>query len=176
METPDIKINKILYATDLSDGARYAFAYATNLANTYGAHIVILHVMTDTPSLDADVSGYIGEERWQEIKQKNFQETRAMLIGKKRDNSAIREALLEFCENTKSKYENQSFDMDEIIVEKGNPVEHIIRLSNEKTCDVIVIGSRGHGSFSGTFIGSTAQRVIRKSSKPVFVVPLLGRD
>ncbi len=65
MELSDIKINKILYATDLSDGARYAFAYATSLANTYGAHIVILHVMTDTPGLDANVSGYIGEERWQ---------------------------------------------------------------------------------------------------------------
>ncbi len=99
-----------------------------------------------------------------------------MLIDKKRDNSAIRGALLDFCENTKSKYESQSFDMDEIIVEKGNPVEHIIRLSNERTCDIIVIGSHGHGSFTGTFIGSTAQHVIRRSPKPVFVVPLPGRE
>ena len=39
---PEIK--KILYTTDLSQNARYAFGYAASLANRYDAGITILHV------------------------------------------------------------------------------------------------------------------------------------
>jgi len=45
MIVPQIK--KILYATDLSENARYAFAYAASLANQYGAGVTILHVLED---------------------------------------------------------------------------------------------------------------------------------
>ena len=35
---PEIQIRRILYPTDLSDGARQAFAYAVNLANLFLLH------------------------------------------------------------------------------------------------------------------------------------------
>jgi hypothetical protein len=47
MKLPKVDIKKILYATDLSEGAKYAFAYAVSLANTYHASITILHVLFD---------------------------------------------------------------------------------------------------------------------------------
>ena len=37
-------INKILYATDLSDNSAYAFRYAINSALKHDAAIIILHV------------------------------------------------------------------------------------------------------------------------------------
>ena len=33
MILPKVEVNKILYATDLSENARYAFAYAVSLAD-----------------------------------------------------------------------------------------------------------------------------------------------
>ena len=48
---PEIK--KILYATDLSENARFAFGYAASLANRYGAQIVMLHVIEEISSADA---------------------------------------------------------------------------------------------------------------------------
>jgi nucleotide-binding universal stress UspA family protein len=49
MIIPEIK--KILYATDLSKNARYAFAYAVSLANLYDAKIILLHVLPEVPEL-----------------------------------------------------------------------------------------------------------------------------
>ena len=49
MELPNIQIKKILYATDLSENAVHAFAYAVSLANLYGAGITILHVLAKYP-------------------------------------------------------------------------------------------------------------------------------
>ncbi|MBW2634922.1 MAG: universal stress protein, partial [Deltaproteobacteria bacterium] len=45
MELPKIDIKKILFATDLSESSRYAFAHAINMADRLGAGLTILHVM-----------------------------------------------------------------------------------------------------------------------------------
>ena len=61
---------------------------------------------------------------------------------------------------------------DEILVERGNPVEVILRVAKEKSCDLIVMGTHGRGSLADAMMGSTARRVIRRSVKPVLVVRL----
>ena len=45
---PEIK--NILYATDLSENARYAFGYAVSLANRCDAKITVLHVVEELSS------------------------------------------------------------------------------------------------------------------------------
>ncbi len=45
MELPKVKVKKILYATDLSESALFAFAYALDLATLYGAKLSLLHVL-----------------------------------------------------------------------------------------------------------------------------------
>jgi len=47
MTLPKVEIKKILYATDLSESARYAFAYALSLANLYGARITFVRVLRE---------------------------------------------------------------------------------------------------------------------------------
>ena len=57
------KINKILYATDLSANSAYAFRYAVNSAEHHDAQIVILHVMEGLHgSARALVDTYLDEE------------------------------------------------------------------------------------------------------------------
>lgn len=172
MILPKVEVKKILYATDLSDTAFHAFAYAVSLANSYGAGITILHVMFEDPDIESKVAPYIGDEQWEEIKQQHYQEAREALIGKKRDNVAIQEVLHSFTENVKASDDFQSFATDEIIVERGNPVEQIVRVAENRDCDIIVMGSHGHGVLEEALIGSTARRVLRKATKPVLVVRL----
>ncbi len=171
---PKVEVKKILYATDLSDTAFHAFAYAVSLANSYGAGITILHVMFEDPDIDSKVAPYIGDDQWEEIKQQHYQEAREALIGKKRDNVAIQEVLHSFTENVKASDDVHSFATDEIIVERGNPVEKIIKVAEDRDCDIIVMGSHGHGVLEEALIGSTARRVLRQATKPVLVVRLPG--
>ena len=172
MILPKVEVKKILYTTDLSDTAFHAFAYAVSLANSYGAGITILHVMFENPDIESKVGPYIGDDQWEEIKQRHYQEAREALIGKKRDNVAIHEVLHSFSENVKASDDVQSFATDEIIVERGNPVEQILKVAEDRNCDIIVMGSHGHGVIEEALIGSTARRVLRKATKPVLVVRL----
>jgi nucleotide-binding universal stress UspA family protein len=44
------QIKKILYATDLSKNSAYAFLYATDLARSHDARIIILHAIEPLPA------------------------------------------------------------------------------------------------------------------------------
>ena len=123
-------------------------------------------------NLDSIAAYYIGKEDWLKIKKQAYDEAREALIGKKRDHIAIKEVLHKFSENAKAENESKSFITDEIIVTGGTPEEIILEQAAERDCDLIVMGSHGQGALADAVIGSTARRVIRRSKKPVFVVPL----
>ena len=172
---PEVKIKKILYATDLSEGGRQAFAYAISLANTYNAAIKILHVLPGTVGSDVarHIVGYIGEENWQKIKKSHYDNARSVLISKQQERSVIKEALRQFSESFKDEGGSQYATTDEIIIEESqNPVEVILKQADQKNCDLIVMGTRGLGIIAEALVGSTTRGVIRHSKKPVLVIPI----
>ncbi len=59
----------------------------------------------------------------------------------------------------------------EYILRDGKPSEIILKLSDEISADLIVMGTNGKDSFSDFILGSTAQNVIQKSQCPVLVMP-----
>lgn len=170
MILPKVEVKKILFATDLSDSALYAFAYAASLASLYGAGITILHVLSEPSGLDSNIIGHIGVEyevQREKIKERQQAEARDALIGKKRENIEIHERLEEF-----TTVQGKKAGVDEILVRTGDPVNEILRQAEKRNCDLIVIGSHGHGIIEEAIIGSTARAVVRRSTKPVLVVRL----
>ena len=148
-----------------------------SLADLYHAAITMIHVLPEIPGiLDKNVIGYISADRWEEIKSQNVDEAKEALIGKRRDHLVIRDALHQFSENVKESQEGNGFVTDDIVVVRGNPVEQILEQAEEKNCDLIVMGTHGHGTLADVMIGSTARRVLRRSKKPVLVVRLPEED
>jgi nucleotide-binding universal stress UspA family protein len=174
MEPLKIKIENILYATDLSESAHYAFSYAVSLADQYGAKITFLNVLPEAPSIieSRGAIGYIGQARWKELEDSHLQEAKDVLIGKRKDHLLVREILGQFSEKARSNNENRVAEDDEIIVEQGDPVEVILAVAKEKNCDLIVMGTHGKGPLAEALMGGTAKQVIRRSITPVLVVRL----
>ena len=171
MKLPDIQIKKILYATDLSETAVHAFSYAVSLANMYGAGITILHVLAEFPG-EEFIANMISTDTWEEIKNRHYSEARDQLIGKKRDHIAIKEVLQAFSEEAKADAEDQTFVTDEVLIKNGAPAEIIVQTAKERNCDLVVMGTHGHGAIADVLIGSTAKWVVRQSPIPVLVIRL----
>ena len=170
MAIQPVKINKILYATDLSKNAHYAFSYAVSIGDCYGASLVLLHVLPESPRpMDNRVIGYIGASKWEKIKQQHYNEAKDALIGKRNDHAAITEVLNQFHKDAKNGSDRTE---DEIIVEAGNTVDIILKHAVDKNCDLIVMGTHGHGGLTDAMMGTTARRVTRKSRIPVLTVRL----
>lgn len=157
---PEIK--KILYTTDLSENARYAFGYAASLANRYGAGITIIHVLEDSPNSDSLVINMIGEERWKELRETNEQKVI----------ETIKERLEKFCSDVSDELPSCPFITDKIIVKIGIPVEEILLQTKTSDFDMVVMGARGQGIIADALMGSTSKRVLRRCKKPVLVVRL----
>jgi len=169
MLLPKVEIKKILYATDLSESARYAFAYAVSMADHYCASITLLHVLHDAPGF---VENLIGAEKYEEIKQRNYDDAREALAGTRREHLIVREILGKFCDDVRADPGLPNVETDDILISEGNPAEEILRVAEEKNCDVIIIGTHGVGIIAETMIGSTARHVLRRSRKPVFTIRL----
>ena len=171
MNLPNVQIKKILYATDLSENAVQAFAYAVSLANMYSAGITILHVLAEFPG-EEFIANMINSDTWKEIKNRHYSEARDQLIGKKRDQAAIKEVLEAFSEKVQADAEMQNFQTDEVLIKHGTPAEVIVDTAQENNCDLIVMGTYGHGTLTDVLVGSTAKWVIKNSPIPVLIVRL----
>ncbi|MDI1354971.1 MAG: universal stress protein [bacterium] len=56
-------------------------------------------------------------------------------------------------------------------VEEGKPYETVLKVAEEWEADLIVLGTHGRTGLSHLLMGSVAEKVIRHSTKPLFIVP-----
>ena len=157
------QINNILYATDLSENARYANTYAASLGQQYGARITILLVIEKlTEETFLQIHGYVGEEKWKKLQEEN----QADFI------STIKGRLSNFCDEISNEVDACTFQVDKIIVKEGIAADEILHQADLNDADLIVMGTRGFGMFKEALMGGTARRVVRRSTIPVMVVRL----
>lgn len=63
--------------------------------------------------------------------------------------------------------DNPGFEL-ECLVERGRASKVLVELA--RGADMLVVGSRGHGGFTGLLIGSVSQQVATHTSAPVVVI------
>ena len=59
------------------------------------------------------------------------------------------------------------------IVSGSMPARTIVDTAQNEDADMIMITSRGRGSFDYFMVGSVAQRIVENTEVPVFIVPIL---
>jgi nucleotide-binding universal stress UspA family protein len=159
-EFPQIK--KILFATDLSQNSDYAYRYAVMMANLSGAGITVVHVLSDLPpNAELLLTAILGYGSRDELKKKS----KAEII------QSIKAYLQDFCTAIIHRIPSCPVIVDNIVVEAGKPADTILNHIRQSGCDLVVMGSRGHGLIKEALIGSTSRKVLKKSSKPVLIVP-----
>ena len=158
---PEIK--KILYATDLSENSAYAFRYAINSALKHDAGIIILHVFElGSATKQSVLNLYLDND----TREETFNENVSNAIDR------IRKRLQRICDKEFNGDTKYAAMVESIEVCEGFPAEEILKKADEFYCDAIVMGTHGKGLISHAFLGSIAKRVLRRTRKPVFIIPL----
>ena len=156
MKLPKVDIKHILYATDLSVDAKYAFKYAAHFAKKFNAKLTLLHVIQEFPDLLIFDVG---------IERSGATEKRLSM-----NKAYLEDAKKKFIEITKSELPSEEIAIEDIVVEKGNPVKMILRVTEDRNCDLIVMGIRGRGTLPDAMMGDTVGAVLRRSKVPVLVL------
>lgn len=170
MDVPKIKINKILYTTDLSESGRHAFAYAASLAHQYGAELTVYHVVHQDPEPHKSLSTFMSDELWESLKKQNLETAMETLLERRRDDTYIKQCIGEFCEGVQSAGPDNPYVEYTVAVDLGHPVEKILEFADKEGYDCIVMASHGHSTFQDAMLGNTVRRVLRRAKQPVLVV------
>jgi len=136
-------IHKILVAIDGSPHARAALDFAIDLAPRYGATLVLLHAFPH-------VSDLLGTPHYE-----NLLAART-LIGQQLLESARTQV-------------GDIVPVETQLVE-GPPAPAILRVATDDGCDLLVMGSRGHGQIAGLLLGSVSSTVAQHAECPVLIV------
>jgi len=158
---PNIK--KILYATDLSPNSAYALRYALQSARLYNAEVIILHVLETVYVGYAPIlSTYIDDKGQEKLYEERVTDTKAAI---EKRLEAIYKVEID---------ENPGYGdiVKSVEVCEGFPAEKILGMAKEMDCDMTILGTHGKGIIGNTFLGSTAKRVLRRTRKPIFIIPL----
>lgn len=157
------KYKNILVTTDLTPNSEHAFKHAVMLGRNSQAKIHLLHVV---PEIDAGFRSYIssvmGEGKLDQLEKDNAAAAR----------DEIKRELDHFAKTELTKFPEDLERFVGSIVVHGNPVAEILKVADELEADVIVMSTHGKGQLTYTFLGSVTEKVLRKTKRPVFAVPL----
>lgn len=137
--------NKILVPVDGSQDSYCALKEGELLAQAFDSKLIILTVLTDTNVIEHYPGNFLSTDF------KKAQEQRGQKILDKALATIDYKGDVETC------------------VRIGRASEEILKCSEEKNVDLIVIGSRGLGGFSRTLLGSVSDKVLNAAKVPVLV-------
>ena len=136
---------KILVPVDGSQDSYCALKEGELLAKAFDSKLIILTVLTDTNVIEHYPGNFLSTDF------KKAQEQRGQKILDKALATIDYKGDVETC------------------VRVGRASEEILKCSEEKNVDLIVIGSRGLGGFSRTLLGSVSDKVLNAAKVPVLV-------
>jgi nucleotide-binding universal stress UspA family protein len=142
---------RIGFCTDFSENADQAFVVARDMAAKFGASLEIIHITVSLVHSPPVHATYMPVEYDPEFVE---QVSRAAMKSiEERYLSRLPEAMLH-----------------SVSVVSGYAATEILRISEEKGLDLLVMGSHGLTGIAHVLFGSTAERVVRKAGCSILTV------
>jgi nucleotide-binding universal stress UspA family protein len=139
-------MNKILIATDGSPASKEAVEFGVELAEEHDAAVVFVHVVPTLDLVPMNGFGMVGA-RPHEVSGHD------------------REAL----EAAQAVAEDHGVRSTTKLL-SGDTVDEIVAYADNLDVDLIVVGSRGHGTLASALLGSVSRGVLSESKRPIAVI------
>jgi nucleotide-binding universal stress UspA family protein len=140
-------MKRILIATDGSVSGHEAVEFGLELADEQGAWAHVVHVTPTVDVMPYSNFGFIAPALPHEFDERDYQPLRKAVELAEEKGMRIETKLL-----------------------KGKPADEIVAYADSIDADLIVVGSRGHGSLTSALIGSVSRGVLREIRRPVLIV------
>lgn len=145
-----IALEKVLVATDFSEPSDAALAYGRELARSFDAQLVVLHVVENTLTGAVAANGFVF--------------TDPSLQG------SVEAAGQRRVEDLVSVEDRILLRAQAVIVTSNSPAAAIVEYAKGFDINLIVIGTHGRGAMAHLLLGSVAERVVRIAPCPVLTV------
>ncbi len=147
------EIKNILVPVDFSETSEIALTEAVKLASLLKANLFLIHVVEYLNEFNGYFYSVVPEIQTSIPLLLEFEKT----VGKK-------------MEEKKTEINKKFGITPEVFITSGQVHSEIIRFSENKKIDLIVMGTHGVSGYKELFIGSNAQRVVTLSDIPVLTI------
>ncbi len=158
----EMQIRKILVARDLSKESSRVIRYALELGCKFHAQVHVLHVM---PTVDSSVLNMValtmGADNLAKFNAMNESE-----LAKK-----TKEQLNEIIRQEAELIEEEILHPPQVEVHHGEAAPTILDVADRLDVDMIVLGSHSKGKLHYAFLGSVAEKILRKTHRVVTIIP-----
>jgi len=139
-------MNRILIATDGSPSAQEAIRFGIELAAEQGASATFVLVVPAVDVVPTSGFGLTGAVPHELTEHDSEPLDRAQALAEEAGVSCFTRLL------------------------RGDPVDEIVAYADTVDADLIVVGSRGHGSMKSMLLGSVSRGILAEARRPVLVV------
>ena len=143
-----LPIRRILFPTDFSEPAEYAWSYALTFAQEFGAEVHLLHVVTPPPRLTEAYAVNFDPE----------QTVKALTV----EANASMDRQVEAAKSRGLVFRRE--------VRVGVDHREIIDYATKNDIDLIVMATHGRTGLAHVLLGSVAEKVVRKAPCPVLTI------
>ena len=157
-----IKLKKILVSKDLSKESSHVVRYALELGCKFHAQVHVLHVM---PTVDSSVLNMVALTMGADKLAKFNKENEADLAEK------TREQLRNIIAKETELMEEGIVHPPKVEVHHGDAAPMILSVADRLDVDMIIVGSHSKGKLHYAFLGSVAEKILRKTHRTVVIVP-----
>jgi len=147
-----VSLDRILCPVDLSDCSLHALAHAAAIAAWYESRLAVMHVLVTAPVLGAPPS--FGAS------------TIPSTAVDEADRAAHLEALQQFIARAVG-----DSPLETTLVDGPDPRHEILAQARAFDANLLVMGTHGRTGVDHVLLGSVTEKVLRKASCPVLVVP-----
>lgn len=163
-------IKTIVVSTDGSAHSKKAIDLAADIAEKYGARMVVLHVVLRHTS-ESDIEILCQENAMPDALEKKFEELRKSfveivsasyepgLISIPIPDDVLNEVGNLILDNARQRAESKGVKEITTQILDGAPADKIIAAAEKENADMIVMGSRGLGNIAGLLMGSVSHKV-----------------
>jgi len=143
-------MNLIISATDGSESADRAVAFAADLAKSINAKLLIVNVSED-----------------------HFSGSELRLLDRLRvtEGDALEEISRRIVASAKAAAQDRGAVNVETITGAGDPAKVLMEIANREHGDAIVVGRRGHGLLEGLLLGGVSHKLSNLAHCVVMIVP-----
>lgn len=144
-----LTVKKIAVPTDFSEPSREGFRRACELAEHFGAELLVVHVMAPVPIIPAghgavpfNVQGY-----QMEIEKVSRENLDAFVAEGKCESAGVTP-----------------------LIREGEVAEEIVRAAEEQGADLIVTATHGYSGWKKFILGSVTEKLVRIAPMPVLTI------
>ncbi len=158
-----LNYRKIMVAVDLTKNSIPVVEAAIELAEKFDSKVQVIHVL---PEIHSEILHYVS------VIENSGDIEKLKSDYRKKSQKIVTEKILKLIKSEIGDKVREEY-LTDVAIHFGSPSQQILEAADKTNADLIVIGAHGKDRLGHALLGSEAEKLVKKTTRPLLMVPLV---